>query len=55
VCLLLFAREAAGALGTRLSLRPLFSERRNDFCKTSGALCRGNAELRLGLTSLRGA
>src|SRR5258705_4086089 len=27
------AYEAAGALGTRHSLRPLFSERRNDFCK----------------------
>src|SRR6266436_5364829 len=27
------AYEAAGALGTRHSLRPLFSERRNDFSK----------------------
>jgi hypothetical protein len=26
VCFFTFAREAAGALGTRLSLRPLFSE-----------------------------
>jgi hypothetical protein len=26
VCLLYFAREAAGALGTRLSLRPLISQ-----------------------------
>ena len=38
-----FAREAAGALGTRHSLRPLFFWA-NGFCKTSGASRRGNAE-----------
>src|SRR6266849_3466681 len=37
-----FAREAAGAAGTRHSLRPLFSWA-NGFCKTSGASRRGNA------------
>jgi hypothetical protein len=31
------AREAAGALGTRLSLRPLFS-RGQGFCNASGAI-----------------
>ena len=41
-----FAREAAGALATRLSLRPLFSERRNGFLQNSGASRRGIAEVR---------
>jgi hypothetical protein len=36
VCFFLSAREAAGALGTRHSLRPLFFWA-NGFCKTSGA------------------
>jgi SnoaL-like domain len=43
VCFFLSAREAAGALGTRLSLRPLLS-RANGSCKTSGASRRGIAE-----------
>ena len=34
VCFIYFAREAMGALATRLSLRPLFSERRNNSYKT---------------------
>jgi hypothetical protein len=36
VCFTTFAREAAGALGTRLSLRPLLS-RREDFLHSPGA------------------
>src|SRR5258708_14432843 len=42
VCLFYFAREAAGALGTRHSLRPLFLGER--FCQNSGASRRGNAD-----------
>src|SRR5258706_13562058 len=41
-----FAREAAGALGARHSLRPLLSRGANGFCKTSGASRRGNAQSR---------
>jgi hypothetical protein len=41
---LTFAREAAGAAGTRHSLRPLFCWAKC-FCKTSGASRRGNAEI----------
>jgi hypothetical protein len=37
-CVCFFTHEAAGALGTRHSLRPLFSERRNSFCKNSGEI-----------------
>jgi hypothetical protein len=33
VCFVYFAREAAGALATRLSLRPLFSEARTVLAK----------------------
>ena len=43
VCFFLSAREAAGALGTRHSLRPLFCWAKG-FCKTSGASRRENAE-----------
>ncbi len=39
-----FAREAAGALGIRHSLRPLFSQGER-FCKNSGASRRGIAGL----------
>src|SRR2546430_1637598 len=45
VCFTNFAREAAGAAGTRLSLRPLFFERRNSFVHTPGASRRGIADL----------
>jgi hypothetical protein len=44
VCFLSFAREAAGATGTRLSLRPLFSEGRR-IVHRSGASRRENAEV----------
>jgi hypothetical protein len=43
VCFIYFAREAAGAAGTRLSLRPLFSEAIR-IVHRSGALRRENAE-----------
>src|SRR5258708_5979745 len=33
-CVCFFTHEAAGALGIRHSLRPLFSERAKQFCKT---------------------
>src|SRR5258708_31230880 len=52
VCLFYFACEAAGALGTRHSLRPLISGR-TVFCKTSGAPRREIEES--CSTSLRGA
>src|SRR5258705_5228990 len=55
VCFVYFAREAAGALATRLSLRPLFSRRRNDFYKTRALSRRGNAGSYLNAPSLRGA
>jgi hypothetical protein len=45
VCFLHFAREAAGALGTRHSPRPLFQG--ESFMHNSGASRRGNAELYL--------
>jgi hypothetical protein len=41
----IFAREAAGALGTRLSLRPLLFED-GSIMQTPGASRRGNAETR---------
>jgi len=47
VCFFYFAREAAGALGTRHSLRPLI--RANGSCKTSGDQRRGNANAHLRL------
>jgi hypothetical protein len=50
VCYLYFAREAAGAVGTRHSPRPLLGER---LTHHSGASRRENAEL--CLPSLRGA
>jgi hypothetical protein len=53
VCLFYFAREAAGALGTRHSLRPLFSWAKR-FMHDSGASRREIAESYLELTSLRG-
>src|SRR5216684_629031 len=43
VCFIYFAREAAGALGIRHSLRPLFCWA-NDFCKNSDTSCRGIAD-----------
>src|SRR6266567_9008362 len=43
VLYLSFARETAGAAGTRHSLRPLFCWA-NGFCKNSGGSRRGNAE-----------
>jgi hypothetical protein len=46
VCLFYFAREAAGAAGTRHSLRPLLGER---FMHNSGASRRGNAKSYLDL------
>ena len=52
VCFFHFAREAAGALGTRHSLRPL-NYWANDFCKTSGDQRRGNAESYLEPSSPR--
>jgi hypothetical protein len=42
VCFIYFAREAAGAAGTWLSLRPLFSMR--EVHASPGGLCRGNAD-----------
>src|SRR5882724_7203801 len=42
-CAFFTACEAAGALRTRHSLRPLFS-RGERFLQTSGKSCRGNAE-----------
>src|SRR5260221_2894132 len=39
-----FAHEAAGAAGTRLSLRPLFFEGQRS-CTASGASRRGNADV----------
>jgi hypothetical protein len=45
VCFLHFAHEAAGATGTRLSLRPLFFE--GFFLHSSGASRRENEELHL--------
>src|SRR5712691_2783116 len=50
-----FAREAAGALGARHSLRPLLSERRNGSCKTRAKSRREIAESYSELPSLRGA
>ena len=41
-CVCFFTHEAAGALGTRLSLRPLFSERQTNL-QNSGESRRGNA------------
>src|SRR5450759_1863815 len=52
VCFFIFAREAAGATGTRLSLRPLLSRRR--IMHNSDASRRG-IEDSCGATSLRGA
>src|SRR5258707_9772551 len=50
-----FAREAAGALSARHSLRPLFIGA-NGSCKDSGASRRGNAKLRLlGVIARSGA
>jgi hypothetical protein len=46
VCFLHFAREAAGAAGIRLSLRPLFSMAQK-FSHHSGASRREIAKLRL--------
>src|SRR6266478_3375145 len=57
VCLFYFAYEAAGASSARHSLRPLFSERRNDFANL-GRIAprdRGDLFLEIGATSLRGA
>ena len=49
------AHEAAGALGTRHSPRPLFFEGRTIYSQTSGATCRENANACLDVMSLRGA
>jgi hypothetical protein len=43
VCFIYFAREAAGATGTRLSLRPLFSGQK--FLHSSGASRREDGEV----------
>src|SRR5258707_11278773 len=51
VCLFYFACEAAGALSARHSLRPLFSERRNNFAKLGPIAPRDRG----GAPSLRGA
>src|SRR6266436_5556892 len=45
VCFVYFAREAAGAFGARHSPRPLFSERRNGFCKPRAHRAAGSRRL----------
>jgi hypothetical protein len=45
VCFIYFAREAAGALGTRLSLRPLFLGR--TVLQTSGAISAARTRIHL--------
>jgi hypothetical protein len=52
VCFFLSAREAAGALGTRHSPRPLFSERRNGSWQNSGKSRREIAESYVKLQQL---
>jgi hypothetical protein len=54
VCFFQFAREAAGAAGTRLSLRPLFSEAIR-IVHRSGAWRRENAEACPNCDIMRGA
>src|SRR6266436_9194489 len=49
VCFIHFAREAAGALGTRHSPRPLFQGEAKQFLQNSGASRREIAELYLNL------
>jgi len=49
----LFAREAAGAASTRLSLRPLSFK--GDLKHSSGAICVATMRMRIWTPSLRGA
>jgi hypothetical protein len=56
VCFVYFAREAAGALATRLSLRPLLIEARTVLANLGRITPREReAVFETGATSLRGA